>query len=133
MQWIDQLSQNNCRKIFELYQNVLLINCYYFSLQSKAPGRILFDQACKQLSLLEIDYFGLEYQDGHGVTVRKFSIPQIYRHNIHKSMFSVQYQGIYQKQRIGSWSLPLSDISIFATLELKRWSLLLITNVYHCG
>jgi len=39
-----------------------------FQVQSKAPGRILFDQACKQLSLLEIDYFGLEYQDGHGVT-----------------------------------------------------------------
>ena len=68
-------------QIFWLVSNRVAY-CYYFSLQSKAPGRILFDQACKQLSLLEIDYFGLEYQDGHGVTVRNFSIPQIYRHNI---------------------------------------------------
>merc|ERR1719210_2925534 len=39
-----------------------------FQIQSKAPGRILFDQVCKQLSLLEVDYFGLEYQDGNGIT-----------------------------------------------------------------
>ena len=25
---------------------------------------------CKQLNLLEVDYFGLEYQDGQKVTVR---------------------------------------------------------------
>ena len=37
--------------------------------QSKASGRILFDQVCKQLNLLEVDYFGLEYQDINGVTV----------------------------------------------------------------
>ena len=43
-------------------------------LQSKATGRILFDQVCKQLSLLEVDYFGLEYQDGNGITVRDSSI-----------------------------------------------------------
>jgi len=39
-----------------------------FQIQSKATGRILFDQVCKQLSLLEVDYFGLEYQDGNGIT-----------------------------------------------------------------
>lgn len=39
-----------------------------FQVQSKASGRILFDQVCKQLNLLEVDYFGLEYQDGHGIT-----------------------------------------------------------------
>merc|ERR1719210_366947 len=39
-----------------------------FQIQSKAAGRILFDQVCKQLSLLEVDYFGLEYQDGNGIT-----------------------------------------------------------------
>ena len=43
-----------------------------FQVQTKAPGRILFDQVCKQLNLLEVDYFGLEYQDTqHRVTVRK--------------------------------------------------------------
>lgn len=40
-------------------------------LQTKAPGRILFDQVCKQLNLLEVDYFGLEYLDPHNVTVSK--------------------------------------------------------------
>jgi hypothetical protein len=43
----------------------------FFPFQSKASGHILFDQVCKQLSLLEVDYFGLEYQDGHGITVRE--------------------------------------------------------------
>lgn len=32
-------------------------------LQAKAVGRVLFDQVCKQLHLLEADYFGLEYLD----------------------------------------------------------------------
>lgn len=32
-------------------------------LQPKALGRVLFDLACKQLNLLEVDYFGLEYGD----------------------------------------------------------------------
>jgi hypothetical protein len=31
---------------------------------------MLFDQVCKQLNLLETDYFGLEYTDSQGVTVR---------------------------------------------------------------
>lgn len=26
-------------------------------------GRVLFDQVCRQLNLLESDYFGLEYQE----------------------------------------------------------------------
>ena len=38
-------------------------------MQSKAPSRILFDQICKQLHLLEVDYFGLEYNDLSNVTV----------------------------------------------------------------
>lgn len=29
-------------------------------------GRVLFDQVCKQLHLLEADYFGLDYVDGSG-------------------------------------------------------------------
>jgi hypothetical protein len=38
--------------------------------QAKAAGKMLFDQVCKQLNLLETDYFGLEYMDAQGVTVR---------------------------------------------------------------
>ncbi|KAL0281565.1 UNVERIFIED_CONTAM: hypothetical protein PYX00_002513 [Menopon gallinae] len=34
-----------------------------FQVQAKALGRVLFDQVCKQLHLLESDYFGLEYQE----------------------------------------------------------------------
>ncbi|XP_054290625.1 FERM, ARHGEF and pleckstrin domain-containing protein 1-like [Macrosteles quadrilineatus] len=37
-----------------------------FQVQAKAVGRVLFDQVCKQLHLLEADYFGLEYQDPTG-------------------------------------------------------------------
>jgi len=37
-----------------------------FQVQAKAVGRVLFDQVCKQLHLLESDYFGLEYQDSSG-------------------------------------------------------------------
>eukprot|EP00095_Tigriopus_kingsejongensis_P003908 snap_masked-scaffold85_size395806-processed-gene-0.2 protein:Tk03908 transcript:snap_masked-scaffold85_size395806-processed-gene-0.2-mRNA-1 annotation:"chondrocyte-derived ezrin-like domain containing protein isoform c" len=39
-----------------------------FHIQAKVPGRVLFDQVCKQLNLLEVDYFGLEYSDSHNVT-----------------------------------------------------------------
>lgn len=35
-----------------------------FQVQAKAIGRVLFEQVCKQINLLEADYFGLEYQDG---------------------------------------------------------------------
>lgn len=34
-----------------------------FQVQAKAMGRMLFEQACIQLSLLEADYFGLEYRE----------------------------------------------------------------------
>jgi len=39
-----------------------------FQVQAKATGKILFDQVCQQLNLLETDYFGLEYQDSRGST-----------------------------------------------------------------
>lgn len=32
-------------------------------LQAKAMGKVLFEQVCRQLNLLEADYFGLEYQE----------------------------------------------------------------------
>ncbi|VVC43403.1 Hypothetical protein CINCED_3A007052 [Cinara cedri] len=35
-----------------------------FQVQTKADGSVLFEQVCKQLNLLEADYFGLEYQEG---------------------------------------------------------------------
>ncbi|KAL1132219.1 hypothetical protein AAG570_010176 [Ranatra chinensis] len=38
-----------------------------FQVQAKALGRVLFEQVCKQLNLLEADYFGLEYQDHSGI------------------------------------------------------------------
>lgn len=31
--------------------------------QAKALGKVLFEQVCRQLNLLEADYFGLEYHD----------------------------------------------------------------------
>ncbi|CAG0900712.1 unnamed protein product [Cyprideis torosa] len=34
-----------------------------FQIQEKAAGKLLFQQVCKQLNLLEEDYFGLEYED----------------------------------------------------------------------
>ncbi|KAF7269086.1 hypothetical protein GWI33_017843 [Rhynchophorus ferrugineus] len=37
-----------------------------FQVQAKALGKVLFDQVCKQLHLLEADYFGLEYADMNG-------------------------------------------------------------------
>ena len=37
-------------------------------LQAKASGKMLFEQVCKQLNLLETDYFGLEYTDNRGST-----------------------------------------------------------------
>ncbi|CAD0195222.1 unnamed protein product [Chrysodeixis includens] len=40
-----------------------------FQIQSKALGRVLFDQVCRQLHLLEADYFGLEYLDANGTKV----------------------------------------------------------------
>ena len=49
-------------------QGVPRANVSYF--QSKASGRLLFEQVCKQLNLLETDYFGLEYNDNKGATVR---------------------------------------------------------------
>ncbi|XP_054721469.1 FERM, ARHGEF and pleckstrin domain-containing protein 2-like [Uloborus diversus] len=37
-----------------------------FNIQFKALGKVLFDQVCKLLNLLETDYFGLEYIDCAG-------------------------------------------------------------------
>lgn len=34
-----------------------------FQVQAKALGKVLFEQVCRQLNLLEADYFGLEYQE----------------------------------------------------------------------
>uniref|UniRef100_A0A8D8Y1G1 FERM, RhoGEF and pleckstrin domain-containing protein 2 n=1 Tax=Cacopsylla melanoneura TaxID=428564 RepID=A0A8D8Y1G1_9HEMI len=51
-------------KIIEVKIITLDDSANLFQVQVKALGRVLFDQVCKQLNLLEADYFGLEYQDG---------------------------------------------------------------------
>lgn len=45
-----------------LLKNKNVYACIFF--QTKADGSVLFEQVCKQLNLLEADYFGLEYQEG---------------------------------------------------------------------
>lgn len=37
----------------------------FLSFQSKACASVLLEQVCRQLNLLESDYFGLEYTDGN--------------------------------------------------------------------
>lgn len=44
--------------------SIYLIIILPLCLQTKADGSVLFEQVCKQLNLLEADYFGLEYQEG---------------------------------------------------------------------
>ncbi|XP_055643718.1 FERM, ARHGEF and pleckstrin domain-containing protein 1 isoform X6 [Toxorhynchites rutilus septentrionalis] len=39
-----------------------------FQVQAKALGKVLFEQVCRQLNLLEADYFGLEYQEAQSGT-----------------------------------------------------------------
>ncbi|RZC37224.1 titin-like [Asbolus verrucosus] len=43
-----------------------VFSLFIIPFQAKALGRLLFDQVCKQLHLLEADYFGLEYSDVGG-------------------------------------------------------------------
>lgn len=38
---------------------------YICSFQAKALGKVLFEQVCRQLNLLEADYFGLEYEESN--------------------------------------------------------------------
>lgn len=45
--------------------------------QAKAVGRVLFDQVCKQLHLLEADYFGLDYLDSSGTKVSERVLKKI--------------------------------------------------------
>ncbi|XP_018014089.2 FERM, ARHGEF and pleckstrin domain-containing protein 1-like, partial [Hyalella azteca] len=46
---------------------ILMLDDTYtlFQIQSKAQGAVLLEQVCRQLNLLESDYFGLEYTDGN--------------------------------------------------------------------
>jgi len=53
--------------VYFLEASNMLYNFLLF--QAKALGRVLFDQVCKQLHLLEADYFGLEYQEPNGTKV----------------------------------------------------------------
>lgn len=40
------------------------------SLQQRASGKVLFEMVCAHLNLVEGDYFSLEFQDQHKMTVR---------------------------------------------------------------
>lgn len=54
-----------------LWQRNLII-FIFIALQAKALGKVLFEQVCRQLSLLEADYFGLEYQEQESKIKVKF-------------------------------------------------------------
>lgn len=56
----------NPSHIFKLNKFSIEISLFFLSLQAKALGKMLFEQVCKQLNLLEADYFGLEYRDSPG-------------------------------------------------------------------
>ncbi|XP_065569964.1 FERM, ARHGEF and pleckstrin domain-containing protein 2-like [Artemia franciscana] len=53
-------------KVISMRVQMLDDSITLFQIQTKAIGQVLFDQVCRQLSLLESDYFGLEYQDTNG-------------------------------------------------------------------
>ncbi|XP_056435297.1 FERM, ARHGEF and pleckstrin domain-containing protein 1-like [Gadus chalcogrammus] len=40
-----------------------------FDVSIRAPGKVLFDLVCTHMNLIEGDYFGLEFQDHHKMTV----------------------------------------------------------------
>uniref|UniRef100_A0A8C5BJ13 FERM, ARHGEF and pleckstrin domain-containing protein 1 n=1 Tax=Gadus morhua TaxID=8049 RepID=A0A8C5BJ13_GADMO len=40
-----------------------------FDVSQRAPGKVLFDLVCTHMNLIEGDYFGLEFQDHHKMTV----------------------------------------------------------------
>ncbi|GBN98355.1 FERM, ARHGEF and pleckstrin domain-containing protein 1, partial [Araneus ventricosus] len=51
------------RKIMNITVYFLDDSSHIFQLQAKSLGQILFDKVCKFLNVLEVDYFGLEYED----------------------------------------------------------------------
>ncbi|CAA9997625.1 unnamed protein product [Nesidiocoris tenuis] len=57
-------------KMLAIRVHMLDDNITLFQVQAKAIGRVLFEQVCKQLHLLEADYFGLEYQDHSGIRLQ---------------------------------------------------------------
>eukprot|EP00092_Neocalanus_flemingeri_P004431 GFUD01004766.1.p1 GENE.GFUD01004766.1~~GFUD01004766.1.p1 ORF type:complete len:1020 (-),score=189.29 GFUD01004766.1:493-3552(-) len=57
-----------CGKLLGIRVLMLDDSITLFQVQAKASGKMLFDQVCKQLNLLETDYFGLEYSDNRGST-----------------------------------------------------------------
>ncbi|XP_035221728.1 FERM, ARHGEF and pleckstrin domain-containing protein 1-like isoform X2 [Stegodyphus dumicola] len=55
------------RKIMNVTVYFLDDSSHVFQLQSKNLGSVLFEKVCKFLNLLEVDYFGLEYEDDKGI------------------------------------------------------------------
>ncbi|XP_055935449.1 FERM, ARHGEF and pleckstrin domain-containing protein 2-like isoform X2 [Argiope bruennichi] len=56
-------SSHRNRKIMNITVYFLDDSSHIFQLQAKSLGQLLFDKVCKFLNLLEVDYFGLEYED----------------------------------------------------------------------
>lgn len=78
-------------------------------LQAKAVGRVLFEQVCKQLHLLEADYFGLEYADVHGTKVCKEISDTKQQKNVYLQFFCFQYWLDLQKPISRQLGLSLVD------------------------
>ena len=55
---------------------------------------MLFDQVCKQLHLLEADYFGLEYQEPNGTKVRSRRT-RIVKHFVLTFLYSALTSGVW--------------------------------------
>lgn len=53
------------KRVNNVIEGAKLTHSVLVRLQAKALGKVLFEQVCRQLNLLEADYFGLEYQE-HG-------------------------------------------------------------------
>lgn len=65
--------------VIHLMQNRILfmqfdIMMNFLHFQAKALGKVLFEQVCRQLNLLEADYFGLEYSESTNANVKVIAI-----------------------------------------------------------
>lgn len=54
-------------KLLSIYVVMLDDSTVTFHVPHKTLGQAVFDLACQQINLLEIDYFGLEYEDSNHI------------------------------------------------------------------
>ncbi|CAL1290927.1 unnamed protein product [Larinioides sclopetarius] len=59
----DAAAIRRSRKTMNITVHFLDDSSHIFQLQAKSLGQVLFEKVCKFLNLLEVDYFGLEYED----------------------------------------------------------------------